>query len=189
MRQKRHSRKQSKTTTIEVRDNMSIPSYTGINTNAALSPGVSAVFYPNTFQETGTAGETIPFGYAIYEDTDLAVKIITEAELAQISARNSFGVALFSSEVQDVSSNGYVQKDTVAVGKTGYYTVVAYEQVARGDVVRVQIEAESGRPVGTFGKTATVGKTAVVNGARFFAADSATVATVFLPDVITLTAD
>lgn len=168
---------------------MSIPSNTGINTNTALSAGYSAVSYPNTFEEYGTANEVIPWGYAVYEDTDLLVKIITEAELAQISARNSLGIALFSPEVADVSSGGYKQYDGIKVGKTGFFTVVAYEQVARGDVVRVQIEAETGRPVGTWGKTATVGKTAVVNGARFWAADSATVATVFLPDSITLTAD
>lgn len=168
---------------------MSIPSYSSINTDGALAPGLHSVDYPNTYIETGDANETIPFGYGVYEDTDGVVKIVTEAELSQYSARNSFGVAMFSARASALSSGSYSQYDKMGVGKTGIFTVVTNEQVTRGDVVRLQVEADTGKPVGTFCKTGQIGKSAIINGARWINADSATSASVFLPDSVTFTAD
>lgn len=168
---------------------MAIPSYTDISTQAALSPGKTAVNYSGTLEESGITNEVIPFGFACYEDTDGYVKIIANGDLAQISARNQFGIALQSPLSGDVDNAQYVANQQIGVGRFGYFAVKTNETVAKGDVVRVYVVADTGKLVGEFCKTAATGKTAVVNGARFHKYESATCAVVFLPPNVTLTAD
>lgn len=173
---------------------MAIDSYTDINTNQTNSAGRLGRNYPNTYVESEVCGATaLKFGYGIQVLSGVASPLAA-ANAAAISAKNTFGVAMFSPAANGLDSAQYEQYDQVGILKTGIVNVVVEETIAKGDTVRVRLTTASAKIVGMFGTTADTAKTATLNGARYVSASQTDasgvlIAEVFIPDSVTLTVD
>lgn len=179
---------------------MAIPTYTDISTASKSAPGEVSTNYKNNYVESEVCGSNaLKFGYGIQVKSGVA-NVLAAADAATISARNTFGIAVFSPVARGLDDRQYEQYDQVGILKTGIINVICEETVAKGDAVRVRLTnhaSDATKLVGKFGTTADTAKTAVINGARFvrssgsLTVDGSTyiIAELFLPDSITLTVD
>ena len=130
------------------------------------------------------AYETIKFGRLV-QTTDQAIATNLTHGSGIIA-----GVAMLSKRASLLDSSSYGQYDAMAVADMGCLTVQAYETVTPADVVRVVHTITSGKPVGTFVKTAVSGYTAKVNNAQYRSSAVASgVVRLFVNAPMTLTAD
>lgn len=173
---------------------MAIDSYTDVNTNQTNSAGKLGRNYTNNYIESEVCGsDAIKFGYGAQVKAGV-VAILATGDVTTISARNTFGVAVFSPGAAGLDSNQYEQYDQVGFLKTGIVNVVVTEVIAKGDPVRVYHTTSSAKIQGMFATTAEATKTALIAGARWVSASQTDasgnlIAELFIPDSITLTAD
>ncbi|HMW08381.1 MAG TPA: hypothetical protein PKL30_19300 [Leptospiraceae bacterium] len=173
---------------------MAIDSYSDVNTNQTNSAGRLGRNYPNNYIESEVCGATsIKFGYGAQVKSGV-VSALASGDVANISARNTFGVCTFSPGANGLDSAQYEQYDQVGFLKTGIINVPVTETIAKGDLVRVYHTTSSSKIVGMFATTAEATKTALITGARWVGASQTDasgvlIAELFLPDSITLTAD
>lgn len=173
---------------------MAVDSYTDVNTNQTNSAGRLGRNYPNNYIESEVCGSgAIKFGYGAQVKSEV-VSALASGDVATISAKNTFGVAVFSPNANGLDSNQYEQYDQVGFLKTGIINVPVTETIAKGDLVRVYHTTSTAKIVGMFATSAEATKTALIAGARWVSASQTDasgnlIAELFLPDSITLTAD
>lgn len=173
---------------------MAIDSYSDVNTNQTNSAGRLGRNYPNNYIESEVCGSgAIKFGYGAQVKSGV-VSALASGDVATISSKNTFGVAVFSPNANGLDSNQYEQYDQVGFLKTGIINVIVTETIAKGDLVRVYHTTSSSKIVGSFATTAEATKTALLAGCRWVSASQTDasgnlIAELFIPDSITLTAD
>jgi hypothetical protein len=173
---------------------MAIDSYSDVNTNQTNSAGRLGRNYPNNYIESEVCGSgAIKFGYGAQVKSGV-VSALASGDVATISSKNTFGVAVFSPSANGLDSNQYEQYDQVGFLKTGIINVPVTETIAKGDLVRVYHTTSTAKIVGMFATTAEATKTALLVGARWVSASQTDasgvlIAELFIPDSITLTAD
>ena len=161
---------------------MGIPAGT-LNGGSLDTPGMIAQNHPANHIASSVAKGAIPFGLALAIDGD-GVSVIN-------SASDRFaGVAGYSYDASDFDNGAYAEKDPVAVIRGGVFSVRTGEAVSKGDpLLVVHTKVSDTEDVGRFVKTASAGKTALVNGAEVVeGAAAGGIAVVFIPEGALLTA-
>lgn len=130
--------------------------------------------------------DDIKFGRAVMGGTaaESQVKIFG-------SASGKFkGVALYSTDADDLDNSQYKDHDAVAVLDQGIVNVYVEETIALGNTVRIRHTASGSKVAGSFATTAEAGCTAVLTGAEYRTAGaSGTAVKLYLDPPFTITAD
>jgi len=161
---------------------MSIPAGT-LNGGSLSAPGMIAQHHPANHISSSVAVGAIVFGLALAHDGE-GVSVLNGAE------DRFAGVAGYSYEASDFDNGAYADKDPVAVIRGGVMTVRVGETVSKGDPLYViHTKISDTADMARFVKTATAGKTALINGAEVIeGADAGGIAVVFSPEGAQLTA-
>lgn len=161
---------------------MGIPSGTLYGGNLD-TPGVIAQNHPANNIHSSVAMAAIAFGLALAIDGE-GVSVLNSAD------DRFAGVAGCSYDASDFDNGAYAEKDPVAVIRGGVFTVRVGEAVSKGDALLVvHTKISDTADIGRFVKTATAGKTALVNGAEVIeGADAGGIAVVYIPEGAQLTA-
>lgn len=147
------------------------------------TPGLIAQNHPANHIASSVAVGAIPFGVAIAHDGE-GVSVFNAAD------DRFAGVSGFSTDASNLDNGAYADKDPVAVLRGGVMNVVAGVTLSKGDPLYVvHAEISTVATVGRFVKTATAGKTVLINGAEVIdGADAGDVAVVYIPEGAVLTA-
>lgn len=130
-----------------------------------LGYGRIASHHPNTFIQSKIAEGAILFGRAVQIGTAR-----TQGKLVDGALGEFLGVSMYSISASNLDNDGYLDKDIVGIGSSGYMTVFVEEAVNAGDSVRIRHTDHASdvtKVKGNFCKTAEAGKTYLLDGANF----------------------
>lgn len=127
--------------------------------------GRFAQHHPNEYTETRVAEGDVLFGRAVEVGT-----ATNQGKTVGGATGEFVGVAAYSPSASKLSEGKYLDKDVLAVHKSGFVTVYVEEAVNAGDPVRIRHTNHASltaKVAGNFAKTAEADKTMLLEGARF----------------------